>query len=53
MRQAALPKDRAVRAAGGVSALIVVVLAGWVAGLLRVNDEWLALAYPHPRAPPC
>ncbi|CDR06190.1 sensor histidine kinase [Streptomyces iranensis] len=49
MRQAALPNDRAVRAAGGVSALIVVVLAGWVAGLLRVNDEWLALAYPHPR----
>ncbi|WP_223865172.1 sensor histidine kinase [Streptomyces sp. 5-10] len=49
MRQAALPKDRAVCAAGGVSALIVVVLAGWVAGLLRVNDEWLALAYPHPR----
>ncbi|WP_413801651.1 sensor histidine kinase [Streptomyces iranensis] len=49
MRQAALPNDRAVRAAGGVSALIVVVLAGWVAGLLRVNDQWLALAYPHPR----
>ncbi|MFE2187634.1 sensor histidine kinase [Streptomyces sp. NPDC059455] len=49
MRQAALPKDRAVCAAGGVSALIVVVLAGWVAGLLRVNDEWLALVYPDPR----
>ncbi|MFE1933898.1 sensor histidine kinase [Streptomyces sp. NPDC059474] len=49
MRHAALPKDRAVRAAGGVSALIVVVLAGWVAGMLRVNDQWLALAYPHPR----
>ncbi|MYU12758.1 histidine kinase, partial [Streptomyces sp. SID8361] len=37
------------RAAGGASALIVVVLAVWVAGLLRVNDQWLALAYPHPR----
>ena len=40
----ALPKDRAVQAAGGVSALFVVVLAGWLAGLLRVNDEWLALS---------
>ncbi|GLV77617.1 hypothetical protein Shyhy02_56170 [Streptomyces hygroscopicus subsp. hygroscopicus] len=49
MRHAALPKDRAVRAAGGVSALIVVVLAGWVAGLLRVNDQWVALACPRPR----
>ncbi|WP_055557953.1 ATP-binding protein [Streptomyces sp. NBRC 110028] len=32
------------QAAGGVSALFVVVLAGWLAGLLRVNDQWLALS---------
>ncbi|MET7764140.1 histidine kinase [Streptomyces sp. NPDC005393] len=49
MGRAALPKDRAVRAAGGISALFVVVLAGWLAGLLRVNDQWLALTYPRPR----
>ncbi|WP_435242634.1 sensor histidine kinase [Streptomyces cucumeris] len=49
MRRAALPKDRAVQAAGGVSALFVVVAAGWLAGLLRVNDQWLSLTYPRPR----
>ncbi|MFI0779141.1 sensor histidine kinase [Streptomyces sp. NPDC021212] len=32
------------QAAGGVSALFVVVLAGWLAGLLRVDDQWLALS---------
>lgn len=49
MRRAVQPKDRAVQAAGGVSALFVVVFAGWLAGLLRVNDQWLALSYPQPR----